>query len=1056
MEDLESRINNSKEIRRDGFLARVSRNKWLRRTVLPLATATSMFFGSERILHSATPQQSSTLTHDPILLIHGLGIGSDGIKEYADFDGNRIVDFEDFFQFSDRYGKKKGDPRYDPGFDLNRDENIDLEDFFIFSIYFNEIIRPSEFPVSTILESTWDDLSKALSKDLGWTDGGTVGEWVSSINLKSADFYKIRLSSGNNLTFTKQGEEVGNAVEKIRGKTKKENIILVGFSMGGLAARYYLENYPNPKASALVTICTPHTGSYLAFLPEDRSVISAWASRYKNIPWTAKEAELLLNLAISALSRNKPIIKDLAPCSDALNELNNNIYKMPINIPYVNVVSQLPNPEILEELKFVNEYFIKYKRCGQDTVATPGLLAKGDGVVPTLSQLLSHAITNTNSQNISWYEKVKSNITENAEMQVFHTEGNKQTAILKKVLEDIIQPPKSSKIAFVSVRDGNFEIYVMNTDGSSPKRLTNNPYNDESPSWSPDESKIAFMSNRDDNHEIYVMNSDGSNQINLTNNPAWEDAPSWSPDGNRIAFESKRDGNFEIYVMNTDGSSPKRLTNNPGEDRSPSWSPSGDKITFGSIRDNSWEIYIMNSDGDNQINLTNTRNGNLSPSWSHPTPTPPPNLAPYKASNPSPTNGATGISLETLLDWEGGDPDARDTVKYTIYFEKDDATPDSVLKSNLSESETKVSNLENNVTYYWQVIASDGKLSTAGDVWNFKTIDKPAGTNMILFRAEELKKDGMYGVFLINPDGTAIRELPEKNITPIKWSYDRRSILVERYINTKDIYEISILDLNNGNIAALTSNPARSEPGWSHNGKQVVFRKGGDIWTVDSNGNNETNLTNSKGITEIYPRWSPNGTKILYAVRISDPEWEIQTHTMNVDGSEKKRLMNSSYGADWSHDGRKIAFISSDKGDLYVIDSTGENIKRLTTNLSGSGANWSPLWSPNGKKMLLSKTGYDSNNKYFEELYIINPDGSNLEKISSAQGYYAGVDWSPDGNNIVYSATTGFFMNEGHNYQNFDIYVIDINTKQIKALSNTKDIREMGPVWSSKPWLNPQ
>src|SRR3989338_5260693 len=119
MEDLESRINNSKEIRRDGFLARVSRNKWLRRTVLPLATATSMFFGSERVLHSATPQQSSSLTHDPILLIHGLDTSSfRTLADYADFDGvrkidpktfkiTRIVDFEDFFLFAQKYGTTK-------------------------------------------------------------------------------------------------------------------------------------------------------------------------------------------------------------------------------------------------------------------------------------------------------------------------------------------------------------------------------------------------------------------------------------------------------------------------------------------------------------------------------------------------------------------------------------------------------------------------------------------------------------------------------------------------------------------------------------------------------------------------------------------------------------------------------------------------------------------------------------------------------------------------------------------------------------------------------------
>ena len=85
--------------------------------------------------------------------------------------------------------------------------------------------------------------------------------------------------------------------------------------------------------------------------------------------------------------------------------------------------------------------------------------------------------------------------------------------------------------------------------------------------------KIAFVSDRDGNREIYVMNADGSNQTRVTNNPALDYAPSWSPDGTKIAFYSRRDGNREIYVMSADGSGQTRLTNNAAEDRWPTWSP---------------------------------------------------------------------------------------------------------------------------------------------------------------------------------------------------------------------------------------------------------------------------------------------------------------------------------------------------------------------------------------------------------------------------------------------------------------------------------------------------
>src|SRR5206468_6980810 len=90
-------------------------------------------------------------------------------------------------------------------------------------------------------------------------------------------------------------------------------------------------------------------------------------------------------------------------------------------------------------------------------------------------------------------------------------------------------PGVNGKIAFASGRDGNFEIYVMNADGSGQTRLTNNAAADGEPDWSPEGTKIAFTSLRDVNEEIYVMNSNGSGQTNLSNNAAFDFGPSWSP-----------------------------------------------------------------------------------------------------------------------------------------------------------------------------------------------------------------------------------------------------------------------------------------------------------------------------------------------------------------------------------------------------------------------------------------------------------------------------------------------------------------------------------------------
>ncbi len=118
----------------------------------------------------------------------------------------------------------------------------------------------------------------------------------------------------------------------------------------------------------------------------------------------------------------------------------------------------------------------------------------------------------------------------------------------------------------------------MNSDGSNPARLTSSPANDSYPVWSPDGQKIAFITDRDGNPEIYLMNADGSGQTNLTNNQGGDGFYQWSMDGRQVAFASDRDGNYEIYLVTAGGSEPTRLTNSPGNDIYPVWSPGASQV----------------------------------------------------------------------------------------------------------------------------------------------------------------------------------------------------------------------------------------------------------------------------------------------------------------------------------------------------------------------------------------------------------------------------------------------------------------------------------------------
>jgi Tol biopolymer transport system component len=170
--------------------------------------------------------------------------------------------------------------------------------------------------------------------------------------------------------------------------------------------------------------------------------------------------------------------------------------------------------------------------------------------------------------------------------------------------------PTSRPILFESTRTGNEDIFVMEADGGRVTNLTagTDPggARDRDPAWSPDGRQIVFRSTRDDGHEnLWLMESGGEDPRRITNTDAPEEHPEFSRNGDYVAFDSDDDdGSTEIYRVHVDTGAITQLTDAQGDSERPQYSPVADLIVFASDRDGDWDIYTMPAGGGIATNLT--------------------------------------------------------------------------------------------------------------------------------------------------------------------------------------------------------------------------------------------------------------------------------------------------------------------------------------------------------------------------------------------------------------------------------------------------------------------
>jgi len=217
--------------------------------------------------------------------------------------------------------------------------------------------------------------------------------------------------------------------------------------------------------------------------------------------------------------------------------------------------------------------------------------------------------------------------------------------------------------------------------------------------------------------------------------------------------------------------------------------------------------------------------------------------------------------------------------------------------------------------------------------------------------------------------------------------------------------ELYLMDADGGNVRRLTYNPGFDwSPAWTPDGTQIVFLWGpnnhAQIYIINVDGTGQQLLGDFVGEASGDLNWSPDGERLLFtSQRNGNPEqiFELDMKTKVVRQLIVSHKMSLSANASWTPSGKNIVFTSDRYGplDIFRMDLDGSNLRRITHSPEGRTGSWAFAQSPNGTHIVFSSDRFGDAPEYRSnmEIYVIDSDGSNVRRITSNQWMDAHPDW---------------------------------------------------------------